>query len=652
MFYFHLAVNGIRKNARYYVPYILSGVLMVLMHYILNYLNTSSIIGNMKGGVSLGFIFGYGTIILELFAILFLFYTNSFLIRVRNRELGLYSILGMNRQNLIHILAWECALVAGISILAGTFLGVALSKLVELILFHLIQKEVVIAFAVDWGVVVHTVRVFLCIYVLLFFYDAICIFRQKALDLLKNDAYGERKPKGNVVLALLGVILLVAAYYMAATISSPLQALQVFFVAVLMVIVATYLLMITGSVVFCRLLERNRKFYYSPKHFVSVSLLRFRMKRNGAGLASICILMTMVLVMMSMTCSAYFGAEDTLRLSYPKQFQLRISMEKTADYVGLQKEVEEHIPDGKNMGSFVYYTCSSGRFTKEGYAASDDGIWSYTPFYILSLDQYTQMTGKTLDLQEGEGVIFTQGKEMYSTFTVDNHTWKIRDYVPETLITDGANISVDKPMTLVVRDLPELNGFEKIYQYACDFEKESTSLTCYTSIRKQMQEGNGLSAVVKKYSGDGRYTYSIDCRAVAREAFYELYGGMVMLCVLLSCIFLMSTVMIIYYKQISEGFEDVHRFEVLRKVGMSDAEIRKSINAQVLLVFFLPLILAGMHLCAAYPMIEKLVALFAIKNMSLVACITGIVFLCSALVYALIYKRTSNTYYHIVRGEA
>lgn len=323
-FYFKLAQEGIRKNRRLYIPYLLTGAVMAMMSYIIFFLSSSEMLEHMKGGGVLRTLLPVGSVVIATFSLMFLFYSSSFLIRQRYREFGLYHVLGMDKKDLSKIIFWENLISAVVSIVSGLFFGILLSKFAELVMHNLLLEEVNYNFRIDFASAGKVVILFCGIFILLYLRSCHKVRSSNSLELLHSANVGEKPPKANWLFAVAGVVLLAAAYYIAVSIKQPLTALMWFFVAVIMVIIATYLLFITGSVALCRLLQKNKRYYYQPNHFVSVSSMVYRMKRNGAGLASICVLITMVLVMLSATLALYIDAEDSLLQLYPKDISMRL----------------------------------------------------------------------------------------------------------------------------------------------------------------------------------------------------------------------------------------------------------------------------------------------------------------------------------------
>lgn len=648
-FYPRLACLSIQKNKQYYFPYILAGILMCSMTYIMNFLNASTIVSSMTGGATMQTMFGFGMIVVSVFSAFFLFYANSFLVKIREKELGLYAILGMNRGNIICLVLIESLLVMCSVIAGGLLLGVVLSKLVELVLFTLCHAKVSTGFYFNFDLIANVAVWFVGIYTILFVYSAIRIQAKSALHLMHSTSYGEKAPKANMVFALIGVVILSVAYYMAVTIESPLKALQTFFIAVLLVIVATYILFTVGSVALCKVLEKNKNYYYSPNHFVSVGTMRFRMKRNGAGLASICILITMVMVVASVSFSAYTGIQDSVNRGFPKDVLVEVGTDKDVEKLRdlFQQFIQEnnaHMVDG----NYVHYRETIfGSFTKKGYVSSND--FTMDRFTVIDLNTYNQLTNQNESLHDDECLLVSKSNVDYQTFQLDqNQPLKVKEIIKESLIPD-ANTVTDTSATLVVKDMNALTyqeGTQDTLSYLANVEDG------YTIDKEALSQKIGFLMKNSEMANtlDFSYMYSVETKQAALEAYYTLFGGIIVLGGLLSIVFLASAVLIIYYKQIVEGLEDAERFRVLRKVGMEDTQIKKTINAQILLVFFMPLALAGLHLICAYPMISKLMVLFTITDMTLIKIVTCITFVMIGVFYGIVYKLTSHTYYKIIRS--
>ena len=674
-FYPKLAFDSIRKNKRMYLPYILTCIGMVMMHNIISTLCEDESLLQVRGGDTVRSMMGFGKWVIAIFACIFLFYTNSFIIRRRKKEFGLYNILGMGKKNIALVLLWEVLITAAIAVGAGIFLGVVLSKAAGLIMLNMIGAEINYHFEIFPEAIFSTLKVFGIVFALLFLSSLTQLKFSSAAALLKSENVGEKPPKGNILFGAAGVILLGYAYYKAITIKNPVQALADFFIAVILVIIATYLIMITGSVVFCRLLQKNKKYYYRSDHFVSVSSMVYRMKRNGAGLASICILATMVLVTISTTACLYFGSEDSINNMYPREINIDIDSESSgavskdrtepfkekilaiAEKAGAKPEnvLEERyvsvtgIMDGKNVE-----VNSSGEILNDVSKYSD-----LTIFAFISLDDYNRMTGRNETLKDGEAILESDKEYTYKNISFNNgNTFEVKNVSDSFDENESASNDIMDVMTIIVPDIEiAVSGLDQMtgrngepilsYHYEYDFDTGLDEASQIRLIKQYEKESDQVN--VSHDSHNEVYVYA-NCsgKAQARNSLLSNYAGMFYLGMALSFVFLFAAVLIIYYKQISEGYEDQSRFDIMQKVGMTKKEIRKSINSQLLTVFFLPLIFSGCHLCFAFPFVKKLLLLFGLTNNNLLMITTAVSFLAFALIYVIVYRITSNAYYHIV----
>lgn len=662
LFYPRLAWTGIKNNRRLYLPYILTCIGMVAMFYIMLSLSTAEFLDKMRGGTTLGTVLGLGAGVIGFFAVLFLFYTNSFLIRRRKKEFGLYNILGMGKRNIARVLFSETLILAAVSLVFGLILGAALSKLAELGLAYFVESDAGYDFTVYPTAMGYTVLLFVCIFLLLFFKSVGQVGLSNPVELLHSESVGEKPPKANWVFGILGIVILAAAYYISVTIEQPVAALGWFFIAVLMVIAATYLLFIAGSVLLCRILQKNKRYYYKPNHFVSVSSMAYRMKRNGAGLASVCILITMVLVMIASTSCLYFGKNDVLRSQYPHDFN------STVDFDTLDEVTQENIDKTKaaidafmdKNGGISFGICGkSDRVTgelRDGVFYMGDDVYDpeYSSFlYIIDLADYNRNTGSSYRLNDGEALVFASSR------TYDHDTIRIEggreykvvksdgtiDFIRDTDMLGFSAVYIVVPdFNSSAEDLlqaaQKLGVSEPWLQWRYQFDSPADHLT-------QIEIEEGIWDVIAQAHSGG---YGLSSLAGARDDFYGSFGGLFFLGIMLSIVFIIAAVLIIYYKQVSEGYEDQSRFEIMQKVGMTKKDIRKSINSQMLTVFFLPLLFAIVHLGFAFPMINKLLLLFGLDNLGLLLLTAAISALVFALFYIIVYRVTSNAYYSIVSG--
>ena len=673
--YARLAWTGMVKNKRLYLPYLLSCGGMVLMFYILMGLSGSPVLENMAGGGSSAIILRLGTVVIAVFALLFLFYTHAFLVRRREREFGLYNILGMGKGNIARVLLWETVITYGLTTGTGLLLGVVLYKLAELGMVRLLQVQVTYTLSVSVSSLLATAALFAIIHVLILLDGLRRLRGVSAIALLRSENMGEKPPRAKWVLTAAGAVLLAGAYALAVSIREPLAALLWFFAAVIMVILATYLLFISGSVTLCRSLQRNKRYYYQPQHFVSVSSMAYRMKRNGAGLASVCILATMVLVMISSTTCLYFGQEKAVGSRYPHDLAVTVyggeHLLDEAEVAGLREGVESTIFNfgGKVSNVAEYREVSISGLLDGGDIRIDSTGASVTDsthaiqIHLLPLEDYNAATGQSLTLGDGQVYVAALRTEFNSdTLSIDGgmvrHVMK-----REIPMLGGPAVADITPSLMVVvpdfeRFVPELQSYLEdkygwypgaYWNYGFDTDLPENQQADIDGVTPNLE--NALNRYLSGVSSDWGVGVSVESKAGNRADFYGTYGGLFFLGIMLSIVFIFAAAAIIYYKQLSEGYEDQSRFDIMQKVGMTKGDIRRSINSQLLTVFSLPLVMAGLHLCFAFPFIHKLLLLFNLDDRGLLVGTTAVSFLVFAVLYAVVYKLTGNAYYHIVADQ-
>lgn len=669
--YSRLALTGIKKNKKLYIPYILTCIGMVMMFYIITFLSSSDMMMNYPGGETMRGILGFGVYVIGFFAVIFLFYTNSFLVRRRKKEFGLYNILGMGKRNIARVMLWETLFIGAFSIVLGMALGVLFSKLAELVMVNIMSMDVTFGVTIDYKAIYYTVVLFAVIFFLILLNSLRQVHLSNPIALLHSENAGEKPPKANWFFAVLGVLILGCAYYLAVTIKDPVTTLAAFFFAVIMVIIATYLIFISGSVAFCKILQKKKNYYYKTNHFVSVSSMSYRMKRNGAGLASICILCTMVLVMISSTVCLYLGKEDSLRERYPRNINVTMTSQIYSDLISQDANsiAKMSIETAENMGykpvnAIDYTMLSFVSYIRDGEIVFDDGengfnyvtsdLWQ---IFIVSLDDYNRLTGSQENLNEDEVMIYTS-KDMDYNYDV----LKIKGQEPlniKKVVTDFENNGVD-----TMQIIPALYIFVPDLELQTEMISEQSENTIgninrfvgYDLDATDQQQTDVFNEIYdwlrtsQVNSADSSMYVYVEGVANEKFEFFGLYGGLFFLGIILGIVFIFAAVLIMYYKQVSEGYEDQSRFEIMQKVGMTKREIKKSINSQMLTVFFMPLIASGVHLAFAFPMIYKMLILFGLVNKVFLIMVTVGCFLLFALLYMLVYKITSRAYYSIVSG--
>lgn len=676
LLYPKLAWQGIRKNAETYLPYLLMGILMVGVSYIMNYLTRPALMGALSMGGTTLMVLQMGKIVISVFSVIFLYYCNSFLIRRRMKEFGLYNILGMGKGNIARVMLWETLLTALLVFAGGLLLGLSLSRLVEMALINLLHADYTVPMELFYpDGVTWVLLLFGGIYVLILLANLLRMRLSNPVALLKSENTGEKPPKANWFFGLIGLLILLSAYYVAAVSQSPLEALIFFFIAVLMVIVATYLLLVSGSVTLCRMLRRNKRYYYQTRHFISVSAMAYRMKRNGAGMATICILCTMVLVILTSTVCLYGGTDSMVDAICPQDINLTIGLEARdgeENWERLDAMQQMALDVTEEMGLTPENITSQRALVATGKVQNGDyGIITdadslkanVLELTVYPLSVYEQATGETVTLADRE--------LLYASFKT-NETFSSMSFygsAPYRMIRAEKEL----PKRLLSADYRSAWGCLVVFTNDAEaFRSEITALVGEKSGEAMMMDRLALhfdldseadtdtqeklvkalrSEAMKSTGKDfyGMSSLSVDTRALCRRDYLSLFGGLFFLGMVLGPLFSIAAVLIMYYKQICEGYEDAERFAVMRKVGLTDAEIRRSVNSQVLTVFFAPLLMAGLHMLFAMPMIRLILGAFGLHNDSLFYGIGIGCYVVFAVIYALMYLLTSRRYYRIVR---
>lgn len=676
LLYPKLAWQGIRKNAEMYLPYLLMGILMVGVSYIMNYLTRPALMGALSMGGTTLMVLQMGKIVISVFSVIFLCYCNSFLIRRRMKEFGLYNILGMGKGNIARVMLWETLLTALLVFAGGLLLGLSLSRLVEMALINLLHADYTVPMELFYpDGVTWVLLLFGGIYVLILLANLLRMCLSNPVALLKSENTGEKPPKANWFFGLIGLLILLSAYYVAAVSQSPLEALIFFFIAVLMVIVATYLLLVSGSVTLCRMLRRNKRYYYQTRHFISVSAMAYRMKRNGAGMATVCILCTMVLVILTSTVCLYGGTDSMVDAICPQDINLTIGLEARdgeENWKRLDAMQQMALDVTEEMGLTPENITSQRALVATGKVQNGDyGIITdadslkanVLELTVYPLSVYEQATGETVTLADRE--------LLYASFKT-NETFSSMSFygsAPYRMI----HAEKELPKRLLSADYRSAWGCLVVFTNDAEaFRSEITALVGEKSGEAMMMDRLALhfdlaseadtdtqeklvktlrSEAMKLTGKDfyGMSSLSVDTRSLCRRDYLSLFGGLFFLGMVLGPLFSIAAVLIMYYKQICEGYEDAERFAVMRKVGLTDAEIRRSVNSQVLTVFFAPLLMAGLHMLFAMPMIRLILGAFGLHNDSLFYGIGIGCYVVFAVIYALMYLLTSRRYYRIVR---
>ena len=640
-FFPRLALVNLLRNGRYYGPYLLSCGALAAMYYILRFLTWNEVIQTVRGAAYLQSMMSIGCFVVVLFSAVLLLYANSFVMKRRQRELGLYNILGLEKRHIAALCFWETVLCAAAVIPGGIAAGILLSKLILLLLLKLVQIPVQSGFSVSVRGMGETATLLGMLFLLALLWNLLRLGRSRPIELLHSDSAGEREPKTKRLLAVLGLAALLGGYAIAVTTRNPVNALMLFFVAVILVMLGTYCLFTAGSIALLKRLRANKGFYYQTRHFTAVSGLLYRMKQNAVGLANICILACMVLVTVSGTLCLYLGAEKSLDSKYPDDILVTQTLEAGIDPTTTLDLVRQTVADiGRQVTDLRYESSASFRARYSGNTLLNniDQSGLLTKVTVLTAEEYSRLTGETVTLEENEVLACADGElQLPETFLYEGIPIRVKARLDSFPAGDSAIVSNEVTLGLVAdgalaEHLMNMDLARRTFRIHLNTDgTDSEKLAC----------AKAILAV-----SDG--AYGVASRQEMAEEFYAMYGGFLFLGIFLGLLFLLATVLIIYYKQISEGYEDQRRYQIMQQVGMSRREVGVSIRGQILLVFFLPLLAAGLHILAAFPMLCRILELFGLYDVGLFALCTAGTLAVFAAVYALVYGLTARTYERIV----
>lgn len=666
-FYGRLAFGNLKKNGRLYLPYILAAVGIGAMYYIMVALTGDEGIEKMPGAGDLKMIMGLGCGVILIFAVIFLFYTNSFLMKRRKKEFGLFHILGMEKKHIGRMMFWETCMVGLISIAGGLAGGILLYKLVVLVLLRITGLEVPFGFTVSKAGIANVAVCFAAVFGMTLVYNLFQVQKANAIELLHSASQGEREPRTRWILAILGILALGLGYGIAIVTENPVEALLLFFVAVILVVIGTYFLFTAASIAVLKIMRKNKKYFYRTKHFISVSGMIYRMKQNAVGLANICILSTMVLVMVSGTVALYAGVDDIINNRYPKDISFtgygNMSEEEKASLKGMFQQAAEET--GLAVEDSVEYTALSISAWKSGENMQIQKPGTITPegklviLELITLEEYNRLAGQQQELAEDEILVSVrQGAEGDAAYCINGRNFRIKEYLKDLALEGLDSNVVYDGYFLVVRDTQVMEELNEMQREVYGDVASTADYCVYADLsgtEEQIKECAGrMDGLIEAYNQqraeEEHLSVRLNVREEQRDGFMIFCGGFLFLGIFLGFVFLMATVLIIYYKQISEGYEDKERFEIMQKVGMSPREVKAAIHSQILKVFFLPLVMACVHLTMAFPMMNRLLLMFNMKNPGLFAVCTVSVVGVFAVIYGIVFGITARAYYRIV-GE-
>ena len=656
--YIKLAKDNLIKNRQIYLPFVLMNIFLVAMFTIIRTISLDSGIGRMSGGGTLKLLMSFGVGVLVVFSGVLVFYTNGFLMKRRKKEIGVYNILGFSKRHIAKMMSVETGMIATICTALGILAGLILMKLLYLLLLKLTGYPISLRMPISLQAVGETVGLFFLFFTLVTLYNLTHITLAKPIELIRGSQVGEREPKTRWILAVSGFIALAGAYYFAITVVSPIQAISVFFVAVVAVIYGTYALFTTGSIVLLKLLRANKKIYYQIQNFSVISGMLYRMKQHAAGLATLCILSTMVMISVSTTVSLYAGLEDSLAINYPREIAI-IANQAPVEVVDLLREhtIEQakqygvalkRVNTSKTLFLMTKWDIANNRMT----TPEDFSMAEMLGVELMDAETYRQFHG-TIDIGDQPILAVNDSK------IIDGVTKKPQApalTINSTTLQVGRVISVPANFTSqllagAVLVFPDTESMAMFYVQVTDEPFEGFFLRVMADIEGTQRERLGFAQHLKDkpYTQQDQFFSRVESRSIMRKEFTDFYGGMLFLGIFLGTLFLAATVIIMYYKQITEGYEDQSRYETMQKVGMHHQEIKKAINVQTIIVFFLPLIVASLHILFSFNIVRALLAIFNFTNVNLfIFCSAGTA-VAFAFVYLFFYRFTAKTYFSIVK---
>ena len=665
-----LAKQNIRNNKSTYIPYMITCIFCIAMIYMMEFLRDCPTLGQaVRQADEVRMIVFTGEIVVEIFCIIFLIYSNSFLMKRRQKEIGLYNILGLERNHIGIVMFLETIITSIGSLAGGIAAGIIGSKLALLLLLKLLHIPSVLGFYISVKGIFTCLFMFGIVFLMILFLNLAKIHLSRPVELLRGNNTGEKEPAAKWLMALIGFICLGAGYYLAVTTESPIKAITIFLLAVILVMAGTYLLFTAGSIVILKFLRRRKSFYYRTGNFISISGMLYRMKQNAIGLASICILSTGVLLMISMTVSIYFGMNDIMLNRYPYDVDMSVSGISEEECQTAIETFEKAIADNKvpveKSVEEIYLDIVCSKNGDQILIKPTNTIRNSDSVLVLSLlnqAEYERLTGISVNLNDGEIFAWYPSAVQKDSVTVNETEFTVKKWLDKNPLTCGEDVACDNAV-LVVTD----EDFKKFDEMRTEMYKGVSAslagedLTLHLGLditgseTEKIEFGTPVMETVKDLKKSGGLSENAWIISGIRQQEYESYyadnGSLLFIGIFLGSLFLMGTAMIIYYKQISEGYEDQKRFEIMQKVGLSRREVRSSVRRQILMVFFLPLLMAMLHITMAFPMIRRLLLLFGMTNTKLfIGCTAGTV-LIFAVVYGLIYLITARSYYHIVERK-
>ena len=654
-FYLKMAWQNLVKNKKVYIPFLLTSVFATMMLYMIVGLASNKGLKALPGGQDMQMMLGLGVFVVEMFLLIFLFYTNSFLLKRRKKEFGLYSVLGMEKKHLARVIFYELLFCFAISLTGGLLAGMLLDKLLFLVVIKMLGTEVPLGFSISVKGIQETVLYVGIVYVAMFVYALLQVRLANPIELLHSGSMAEKEPKSKLVITILGIVLLATGYAISLTITNPIMAMLLFFVAVICVIIGTYLLFTSGSITLLKALEKNKRYYYKIDHFLSVSNMKFRMKQNAVSLGNICILSTMVLVMLSTTISLWTGMVAAVESGIGHDYNVTVRYDAMDENPDIAARMDAFVKDsGIHPTRQTGYSVFEIPMEKEGNRL-DDVSFGQDAVYadFIALDDYNALENTDVKLGPDEVLVYgMREKYGFDSMHLLGTEYKAKELDsfsennPNDAIVNNTYLIVVPSREALLRVKDEATAAAR--QVYPDYTTSFQYRTGLDSENKDIPSNDLMKGLANAFEGATISSYYAQSKVETFQQMRALYAGFLFIGVFLSLLFIMATILIMYYKQISEGYEDQKRYDIMKKVGLDEKQVKKTIRTQVITVFFLPLIVAGVHICFAFPIISKLLRLLLLSDMKVFVLTTLAYFLIFSVLYILIYWITARAYYKIV----
>lgn len=633
--YVKLAVTNIKTNGLMFRPYLFTCMVIIALFYTINSLVNAHALKSISGGNFTIDVMKFGSLLFTVLSLFFLMYANSFIFKKRKKEMGLYNLLGLEKKHIRKILILETALIALFTMIGGIAVGLVLNQAVGIAMSAMMKVPLTVSM-ISIPALLKTIGIFIMVFSIILVFNLKQIHSVSVIELMKGAQIGEREPKAKLVLAVLGGVLLFSGYLLSFTVKDPKLDISAMITAIVLVVAATYLLFIAASIVLLKMLRKKNSIYYNKNNFTLISTMIFRMKQNAVGLANIAVLSTATLIVMTTTISLYLGVNTMLNNS----FQFDVSITNPAENIPEQQQLQTFIDNNKNR--YDVDTTSAASYRGGQFAADLTGDGKEDFFLILPLEDFNTLTNEDISLAADE-VMLLKDKETagLQSINLNEESFKVKSMVEDLPIDTALADSVDRNWIYVIAPLTGE------FAQTLDLENSTTMYQDF-NLQGDADTVNDFSHAIAEEADKIGYL-DVEAKSIYKESLLVRFGGLLFLGIFISAVLVAETALMIFYKQISEGYDDRNRFAIMKKVGMSEAEIMKTIRKQTLIMFFAPLTVALLHLGAGLPLVTKIIGIAAMDNWLVVlgsGLFAAIIF---TVIYGASYLFTEKSYKKIIK---